>query len=526
MIFELNLFFFDFICVGMMIVFDIFSCSFSSIVFLISGVVITYRYFYMAGDLKLARFFSLLILFVLSMLILIFRPNLIMIIVGWDGLGLVSFCLIIYYRRSSVLRSGLVSIYVNRLGDMGLMVCAFFMCLLSSWVNISFLSLSSFLLFFFFIFSGMTKSAQIPFSSWLPAAIAAPTPISSLVHSSTLVTAGVYLLVRFNYLFVSWLNSVIFSLFSLSTIIIAGFIAIREADIKKVVAMSTLSQLGLMMFMLSIGELLFSFYHMLTHALFKSLLFLRCGGFIARTAGDQDFRLKGNSYNLSPFFSLLFSFSSLSLCGFPFTAGFCSKDSCIDSLIEDYTGIVILILFLLGCLLTVIYSFRLFYVSISSFSSSSVGFLIIVDFRLVLWVVFLFFFSLIGGNLLGSLFIDRLVNFSFSLLKIVGLIIIIFGLVSVCFSINNRVFLIDFSSSMFFLDYLMGHLSSNLFWKSSFFSFLDLVWLETIGPSGLNIFFEKVGRHLNAPLLRDYQLLRSIFLLTFYFIVASFFILF
>lgn len=153
-----------------------------------------------------------------------------------------------------------------------------------------FFDLEDSLLFFLFIVSAITKSAQIPFSSWLPAAMSAPTPISSLVHSSTLVTAGVYLFIRFRMVFFEFLRTFYFSLFSLLTIIMGGVLALVEKDMKKIIAMSTLRQLGLIMFMISVGELMFCFYHIIIHALFKSLLFLRGGGFIIINFGIQDLR--------------------------------------------------------------------------------------------------------------------------------------------------------------------------------------------------------------------------------------------
>jgi len=146
--------------------------------------------------------------------------------------------------------------------------------------------------FFLFLFLGaITKSAQIPFSAWLPAAIAAPTPVSSLVHSSTLVTAGIYVIIRFNYIFLYF--GVLLKVFSILTMILAGFCAMVETDFKKVIAMSTLSQLGMILFILSVGVWMYSYIHIIIHAFFKSILFLRMGSLITQIGRSQDSRLYG-----------------------------------------------------------------------------------------------------------------------------------------------------------------------------------------------------------------------------------------
>jgi len=176
----------------------------------------------------------------------------------------------------------------------------------------------------------ITKRAQIPFSSWLPAAIAAPTPVSSLVHSSTLVTAGVYIRIRFFYILSSFFSSKIFCVVRVLTSIRAGLIACLEKDFKKVVAISTLRQLGIILYVISIGEVFIGFFHIVCHALFKALLFLRCGVFIFLSIGGQDIRLIGGFSILTPFASLIIIVSRMSLLGFPFLAGFFSKDLIIE----------------------------------------------------------------------------------------------------------------------------------------------------------------------------------------------------
>lgn len=208
------------------------------------------------------------------------------------------------------------------------------------------------------IIAAITKRAQIPFSAWLPAAMAAPTPVSALVHSSTLVTAGVYLLIRFNYLL--GVSRFIFYV-GVLTIFMSGLGANLETDLKKIIALSTLSQLGLMMITISMGLPEFSFFHLLTHALFKSLLFLCAGVFIHSMGDTQDIRLMGGLMTACPATSFYFSCASIALCGAPFLAGFYSKDLILELLAVRPGNIVMGIIVFLSTMFTLSYSVRLAY---------------------------------------------------------------------------------------------------------------------------------------------------------------------
>jgi len=220
------------------------------------------------------------------------------------------------------------------------------------------------------ILAAMTKSAQIPFSSWLPAAIAAPTPVSALVHSSTLVTAGVYLLIRlhpFLSKFSFYLNMVL--IISCITLFMAGMSAICEFDIKKVVALSTLSQLGVIMFSIGVDFPILAFFHLITHALFKALLFICVGTLINRHIHNQDVRIMGNLVFQSPFILSCLSVSNISLCGLPFLSGFYSKDLIVEAFLYRSYSLFLCFGFIIGILFTVLYRFRLTYITIIRFSS-------------------------------------------------------------------------------------------------------------------------------------------------------------
>jgi len=324
---DFYLFSFGFLDVSLTFIFDYLSFGFFGCVSFISGMVFFYISFYISWSVDMRRFVYTVFFFVVSMFFLVFSGNFFVTIIGWDGLGLVSFCLVVFYNNSSRLDSGLVTVFRNRLGDVFFLISFFFFCLGGVW-SFDFFSYSLPSLFLYFLFFGaITKRAQVPFSAWLPAAMAAPTPVSSLVHSSTLVTAGVYVLIRYHYLFFycSWF----FKCFSLFTIFLAGFCACLEKDFKKVIAMSTLRQLGIILFILSVGSWLLSFLHIVIHAFFKSTLFLSSGILISQNRGGQDSRFYGGFFVDGGSFSYFFV-RCLSLAGFPFVIGFYSKDLIIS----------------------------------------------------------------------------------------------------------------------------------------------------------------------------------------------------
>jgi NADH-ubiquinone oxidoreductase chain 5 len=208
------------------------------------------------------------------------------------------------------------------------------------------------------ILAGITKRAQMPFSAWLPAAIAAPTPVSALVHSSTLVTAGVYLLIRFN--FIIGINGFLF-LIGVLTIFISGLGANLEIDLKRIIALSTLRQLGLIIIILGSGFYELAFFHLMAHAIFKSLLFLCAGVFIHSMGDIQDIRLAGKINFSLPVSSFYFISSSMALCGFPFLTGFYSKDLILEVYFISNINIVTTFLIYLSTMFTLIYSVRLIY---------------------------------------------------------------------------------------------------------------------------------------------------------------------
>nr|ABB90925.1 NADH dehydrogenase subunit 5 [Grylloblatta sculleni] len=392
----------------MTFLFDWMSLIFMSFVLFISSLVIFYSSEYMAGDFNMNRFIILVLMFVLSMMFLIISPNLISILLGWDGLGLVSYCLVIYYQNVKSYNAGMLTALSNRIGDVALLLSIAWMLNFGSWNYVFYLDcmkndFSMEMVGGLVVLAAMTKSAQIPFSSWLPAAMAAPTPVSALVHSSTLVTAGVYLLIRFNVLLNSFVGTLLL-LFASLTMFMSGLGANLEFDLKKIIALSTLSQLGLMMGILGLGFMKLAFFHLLTHALFKALLFM-CAGSIIHLMGDsQDIRVMGGLTSQMPLTSSCFNVANMALCGMPFLAGFYSSDLILEMCLLSYLNLFSGILFFFSTGLTVCYSVRLsYYLMISTFDFSPLHPLNDSGWIMLRGMLGLLIMTILGGSMLSWL---------------------------------------------------------------------------------------------------------------------------
>nr|QUB01582.1 NADH dehydrogenase subunit 5 [Venitus latreillei] len=365
-------------CVSFVMIFDWVSLLFMCFVLLISSSVMYYSGSYMSGDMNFDRFMYLVLMFVFSMGMMVLSPNLISILLGWDGLGLVSYALVIYYQNEKSANAGMLTILSNRIGDVAILLAIGMMVSLGSWNFIFCVYEMSdkdwFLMKFLVMLAAMTKSAQMPFSAWLPAAMAAPTPVSALVHSSTLVTAGVYLMVRFSPALEGSDIQGILLIMSCLTMFMAGLGANFEYDLKKIIALSTLSQLGVMLSILSLGYPDLSFIHLLSHALFKALLFMCAGVIIHSVSGYQDIRCMGCLIKFMPLTVSFMTVANLALCGFPFLSGFYSKDMILEVAFMSKINFISFILYVLATGLTVSYTFRLIYYSLSgSFNLSSLS---------------------------------------------------------------------------------------------------------------------------------------------------------
>ena len=339
----------------------------------VSGVgflIVAYSIGYMAGDDEERRYFAYMALFVFSMLLLVEGGNFLMLLVGWGLVGLSSYLLIgFWHERPSAVAAAKKAFVMNAIGD-ATMALAFFLLIQrnhtlnfpgafsidgGSWfVNLVALGLLG---------GAVAKSAQLPLQTWLPDAMEGPTPVSALIHAATMVTAGVYLIVRCHGVFEAapHVRELAAGL-GAATLLLAGLIALVQVDIKRVIAYSTMSQIGYMFLGAGVGAYANAQFHLMTHAFFKALLFMAAGLVIHALAGEQDIRKMGGVGALMPVTRICFLIASLALVGVPPFAGFFSKDSIIAAAMDGgWYGYLLFAAALVGTFLTGVYAFRLFF---------------------------------------------------------------------------------------------------------------------------------------------------------------------
>nr|YP_009236646.1 NADH dehydrogenase subunit 5 [Acraea egina]AMJ17104.1 NADH dehydrogenase subunit 5 [Acraea egina] len=488
----------------MTILLDWMSLLFMMFVSLISSSVIYYSKSYMSSELNLNRFIYLVLMFVFSMMLLIISPNMISILLGWDGLGLVSYCLVIYYQNIKSYNAGMLTVLSNRIGDVMILMLISWMMNYGSWNYIFYMNfmsgeISMKIIGMLVILAAMTKSAQIPFSSWLPAAMAAPTPVSALVHSSTLVTAGVYLLIRFNNMLVDLYMLKFLLLMSGLTMMMAGICANYEFDLKKIIALSTLSQLGLMMSILSMGFCDLAFFHLLTHAMFKALLFMCAGVIIHSLNNNQDIRMMGGISIYMPVTSLCMNISNLALCGIPFLAGFYSKDMILEMVSMSNLNLLIFYLYYFSTGLTMFYTIRLLmYLMVNDFNLLTVYNLYDEDYTMLKSMIILLMMSLISGSFLSWMIFSYpyMIYLPFSLKMMViyvSFVGLIMGYLISDMSIHSlSKFLFTYNLSYFFVTmWFLPNLSTYglnyyfLNFSQKLFKNIDMGWSEYYSGQGL-----------------------------------------
>nr|APC61817.1 NADH dehydrogenase subunit 5 [Papilio dardanus dardanus] len=478
---------FNSLSVVMSILLDWMSLLFMMFVLMISSSVIYYSKSYMCSELNLNRFIILVLLFVFSMILLIISPNMISIFLGWDGLGLVSYCLVIYYQNIKSYNAGMLTALSNRIGDVMILMIISWMMNYGSWNYIFFLNFMNNdymmkIISVLLIIAAMTKSAQIPFSSWLPAAMAAPTPVSALVHSSTLVTAGVYLLIRFNMMLIDMIFLKFLLLLAGLTMFMAGISANYEFDLKKIIALSTLSQLGLMMSILSMGMSDLAFFHLLTHAMFKALLFM-CAGVVIHMMNDiQDIRYMGGISLYIPLTSLCLNISNLALCGLPFLAGFYSKDLILEMVSMSNLNLLIFFLYYLSTGLTMFYTVRLlFYLMVNDYNLMVIYNLYDEDYIMLKSMFMLLFMSLVVGSFLSWMIFSYpyMIYLPFNL-KMMVIYVVLMGLLMGYLVSDMKIY----STNKFMMTYNLSN-------------FLCLMWfMPSLSTYGVNIYFLKIGQNL------------------------------
>lgn len=477
------------ISVSVPLLFDKVSLSFSAVVLTISFRVMLFSASYISGDKNLEYFIIMVLIFILSMNLLIFSPRIVSLLLGWDGLGLSSYLLVIYYANGKSLAAGMVTAITNRVGDALLILAVRWGYVAGQWM----MFFSSFSVIYFvglrIVIAAITKRAQLPFSAWLPAAIAAPTPVSALVHSSTLVTAGIYLIIRFYpslSLFI-WFKRFCFVI-GVLTCLIARSSAYLEVDLKKIIALSTLSQLGVIILSLGIGYPTLTYFHLVTHALFKALLFICAGNIIHRINNNQDIRIIGYLTNCIPLTVTVLNIANISLCGLPFLAGFYSKDLIVEMFIFNNLSIISRGLIIIRVCITSLYRIKLsIYTLWLPYNGNSMS--IISDQS---------YLSRISYTVLAAGAIIRGSFFSWALtptinltvlplsLKLLALMLIrIFGVLALII-INKKFVFLHWFSSIWFLRFLTAQPLINTISNFSFvFNYNEMTWMERIRGKGL-----------------------------------------
>jgi proton-translocating NADH-quinone oxidoreductase chain L len=549
-------------------IFDKESIIMINLISIISFVVISYSVWYMNDDPHITRFLSKLLIFTVTMFILVTSNNFLLLFAGWETVGIMSYLLInFWYNSLNSNKSAFKAILYNKIGDIGYLIGLTILINLYNNSNIKNLLINNTsenhffiinLFLFFFILAAIAKSAQIFLHCWLGDAMAGPTPVSALLHAATMVTAGVFLLIRFsnNFFFeISHFNLYFILIIGALTILFGGFSSFSQFDIKKLIAFSTCSQIGYMFinngfFTNSNNSLFFStglgdssLFHLFTHGFFKALLFLSAGILIHNFNNDQDIRKYGSFIFKFPLTYLFFLIGSLSITSFPFLSGFFSKENIINNSFSSFNPLFIGIFLILGAFLTNLYSFKLFFSSFllpvnspkSTFfnNSGELPFIYLPLFLLLLFgSTFLGFFAsefFIAPGL-SPFGIDHELFPGHLIVKLIPLFIILFVIFfNIFFSFNAFSFPLSFYFFSFFnrrafFDPIFNYILAYPTFLASYSSFKisDRGFLELFGPLGLFRFFFFFYNSFNLKS----QSLSNINFLFFYFFISLFSILF
>nr|YP_010443032.1 NADH dehydrogenase subunit 5 [Phormosoma bursarium]UTD49282.1 NADH dehydrogenase subunit 5 [Phormosoma bursarium] len=512
--------------ISLQFMYDQYFLVFLAVALFVTWSIIEFSYYYMDSDPNGPAFYRLLSIFLLNMLILTCSNSLFLIFLGWEGVGFLSFLLISWWStRNDASSSALEAVIYNRIGDIGLITfMALSALLFNSWNLTEILSSETssthFLPFLLFglILAAAGKSAQFGLHPWLPAAMEGPTPVSALLHSSTMVVAGVFLLIRTSDLFI---NSPQFQTFILllggTTALFAATTAIAQHDIKKIIAYSTTSQLGLMVTALGLGQPLLAFFHICTHAFFKAMLFLCSGSIIHSLNDEQDLRKMSGLSNLLPVTSACLALGSLALMGTPFLAGFYSKDLILEAASGSLLNTLGLALALLATLLTAVYSFRIvFFCFLSNPAISPLSPINEENPNLINALLRLASGTIISGWIFSSFVLTPPSFIITPAAKSIPLIVTLLGTALLLTILSFLVKTIlnskthnTFTNQWFYVDVVHSIITLFTFSSSLFFSArtLDRGWQENIGPQGIGSIAtstSKINQVTQSGLVKQY----------------------